>query len=75
MLSVSSVIVLRRTRPDLPRPFRTPGYPAVPLLFLLGTGLLTTAAFTQRPEASIYSLLTILSGVPVYYLLYGRSGR
>jgi APA family basic amino acid/polyamine antiporter len=75
MLSVGSVLVLRRTRPDLPRPFRTPGFPAVPLVFLAGTGLLTAAAFAQRPAASLYSLLTILAGVPVYYLVFRRPAR
>ncbi|MFO0892151.1 MAG: amino acid permease [Isosphaeraceae bacterium] len=75
MLAVSSVLVLRRTRPDLHRPFRTPGFPVVPLIFLVGTGLLTAAAFAQRPMASLYSLLTILAGVPVYYALFRREGR
>lgn len=74
MLAVGSVIVLRRTRPDLPRPFRTPGYPATPLLFLAGTALLTAAAFSERPVPSLYSLLTILAGVPVYYLVFRRPG-
>jgi APA family basic amino acid/polyamine antiporter len=74
MLSVSTVIVLRTTRPDLPRPFRTPGYPLVPAAFLIGTACLTVAAFFQRPWPSLYSLLTILAGVPVFYLL-PRSGR
>ena len=43
MLTVSAVYVLRRRRPDLPRPFRTPGYPLVPAVYLVGTGLLTAA--------------------------------
>ena len=68
ILGVSTVIVLRHTRPDLDRPFRTPGYPIVPAIFLIGTTLLTIAAFLQRPLPSLYSLLTILAGVPVYYL-------
>ena len=38
MLAVSSIYVLRWTRPDLPRPFRTPGYPIVPAIFLIGHG-------------------------------------
>ena len=69
MLSVSTVIVLRHTKPDLDRPFRTPGYPVVPAVFLIGTALLTIAAFLERPMPSLYSLLTILAGVPVYYLV------
>lgn len=68
MLSVSSIFVLRRTQPDLPRPFRTPGYPFVPALFLVATTLLTCAAFYNRRAVSLYSLLSILTGIPVYYL-------
>jgi len=69
MLSVSTVMVLRHTRPDLHRPFRTPGYPVVPIIFLIGTILLTIAAFLERPLPSLYSLLTILAGIPVHYLV------
>jgi APA family basic amino acid/polyamine antiporter len=68
MLSVSSIYVLRRTRPNLPRPFRTPGYPIVPAIFILGSGALTAAAFHKRTDVSLYSLLSILAGIPVYYL-------
>jgi basic amino acid/polyamine antiporter, APA family len=68
MLTVSAVYVLRRRRPDLPRPFRTPGYPFVPAIYLVGTGLLTAAVFYERPVISSISLLSIAAGVPVYYL-------
>jgi APA family basic amino acid/polyamine antiporter len=75
MLSVSSVIVLRTMRPELLRPFKTPGYPIVPAIFLIGTGCLTVAAFLQRPWPSLYSLLTILTGIPVFYLVLGRRDK
>jgi basic amino acid/polyamine antiporter, APA family len=68
MLSVSSVYVLRRTRPDLPRPFRVPGYPIVPAIFLIVTSGLTIAAFAERPWVSLFSLLSILAGLPVGYV-------
>ena len=68
MLSVSSVYMLRYKRPDLHRPFRTPGYPVTPAVFLIVTAALTVAAFVSRPEVSTYSLLSIAAGVPVYYL-------
>jgi APA family basic amino acid/polyamine antiporter len=68
MLTVAAVYVLRRRRPDLPRPFRTPGYPLVPAVFLVGTGLLTAAVCYERPVVSSISLLSIAAGVPVYYL-------
>ena len=68
MLSMSSIYILRRSRPDLPRPFRTPGYPITPAVYLVLTGLMTLAAFSQRPKVSAYALASILAGVPVYYL-------
>jgi basic amino acid/polyamine antiporter, APA family len=68
MLAVGAIYVLRRTRPDLPRPFRTPGYPITPAVYLVLTAALTYAAFMQRREASTYSLLSILAGIPIYYL-------
>jgi APA family basic amino acid/polyamine antiporter len=69
MLSVSTIYVLRRKRPDLPRPFRTPGYPFTPAAFLLITAALTVAAFAERPVVSLCSLLSILAGIPIYYLV------
>jgi APA family basic amino acid/polyamine antiporter len=73
MLAMSSIFILRRTRPDLPRPFRTPGYPFTPAVYLGLTGLLTAAAFRQRPEVSCAALGSILAGIPVYYLwIWGK---
>ncbi len=68
MLAMSSIFILRRKRPDLPRPFRTPGYPITPAIYLILTGLMTLAVFAKRPEVSAYAILSILAGVPVYYL-------
>jgi basic amino acid/polyamine antiporter, APA family len=67
MLTVSAVFVLRIRRPDLPRPFRTPGYPFVPGVYLLGTGILTAAVIHERTAVAAYSILSILAGVPFYY--------
>jgi APA family basic amino acid/polyamine antiporter len=74
MLAMSSIYVLRYRRPDLPRPFRTPGYPVTPAIYLVLTGLLTFATFHDRPAVSSYALLSILAGVPVYYLWRGKTG-
>jgi basic amino acid/polyamine antiporter, APA family len=74
MLAMSAIFILRRNRPDLPRPFRTPGYPLTPAVYLGLTGLLTGAAFYQRALVSATALASILSGVPVYYLWKGIPG-
>jgi APA family basic amino acid/polyamine antiporter len=75
MLAMSSIFVLRRRRPDLPRPFRTPGYPVTPALYLILTGAMTVSAFRQRTAISSYALLSILAGVPFYYLWRAGGGR
>jgi APA family basic amino acid/polyamine antiporter len=71
MLTVGAVFVLRVRRPELPRPFRTPGYPLVPAVYLLGTGLLTAAVAWERPVVAAVSAATIAAGVPVAWL-WGR---
>jgi basic amino acid/polyamine antiporter, APA family len=72
MLAMSSIFVLRWKRPELPRPFRTPGYPLTPAVYLGMTSLLTGAAFYQRPQVSAAALGSILTGIPVYYLWKGE---
>jgi len=61
---------LRTKRPDLPRPVRAPGYPILPALYVVLTGLIAVDLVIQ-PATRTYSmlgLLLVLIGVPVYYL-------
>jgi amino acid transporter len=73
-LAVAAVFVLRRIRPDLPRPYRTWGYPVVPLLFLLASvGMVLNALWTDPLNTGI-TFGIILAGVPVYLAWRARSG-
>lgn len=66
-LAVAAVFVLRRTRPDMPRPYRTWGYPVVPILFLLASvGMVVNALWTDPVNTGV-TFGIILAGVPVYY--------
>jgi amino acid transporter len=67
-LAVAAVFVLRRTRPDLERPYRTWGYPVVPLLFLLASVAMVVNALVTNTRDTAVTLLITLAGVPVYYL-------
>ena len=67
-LAVGAVFVLRRRRPDLERPYRAWGYPAIPALFLLGSLLLLGNYLVTEPGAFAIDVGVILTGVPVYYL-------
>jgi APA family basic amino acid/polyamine antiporter len=73
-LGVAAVFVLRRRRPEADRPYRTWGYPVVPLLFLLASVYLLGNYMVTEPRIFGADLLVILVGVPVY-AIWGRQGR
>ena len=64
-LMVAGVIVLRRTRPDVPRPYRMWGYPVTPLLFVAITGWFVVNMLITRPGPSFAGLGLIALGFPI----------
>jgi APA family basic amino acid/polyamine antiporter len=64
-LAVGAVVVLRRTEPDLPRPFRVPGFPAVPLIFIAAAFALVANTLVSNPRESAFGLAFIALGIPV----------
>lgn len=66
-LAVAAVFVLRRRRPDLPRPYRTWGYPVVPAVFLVASLFLLGNYLLTRPQAFLTDVGVILSGIPVLW--------
>jgi basic amino acid/polyamine antiporter, APA family len=67
-LAVAGVFILRRTQPQLPRPYRVFGYPLVPLVFLVASVLMMGNALITAPRDTGFTLLVIAVGVPVYWL-------
>ena len=67
-LAVAGVLVLRRTRPELARPYRTPWYPVVPLIFIAGTLWVVGSALVARPMTTLGGIVLTLIGLPVYAL-------
>jgi APA family basic amino acid/polyamine antiporter len=66
-MATASVIVLRKKRPDLARPYRTLGYPVVPVMFVFVAILLIYYTLQNSPRESILGLVFILSGLPFYW--------
>jgi APA family basic amino acid/polyamine antiporter len=64
--TAGSVIVLRIKRPDVERPYRVPGYPIVPLLFILTSTALVVSTIVQSPVESLAGLALLAIGVPAY---------
>jgi APA family basic amino acid/polyamine antiporter len=67
-LTVLGVIVLRVLRPDLPRPYRTWGYPVTPIIFLAVTLFTMYYQLTERPLQSLAGLATMFAGLLLYFI-------
>jgi APA family basic amino acid/polyamine antiporter len=58
---------LRRTRPAAPRPYRTWGYPIVPVVFIGGSMAFVVNTLMERPTESMIGLGLVALGLPVYW--------
>ena len=72
-LSVAALFRLRRTRPDLPRPYRVAGYPVVPTIFVIGVSWFVINALISDPISTIATLALIAIGVPIYFFSFSRA--
>jgi APA family basic amino acid/polyamine antiporter len=72
ILVAGSVFIFRRRQPDAERPYRTWGYPVVPIVFLISSTWLIFMTILNAPRQSAIGLGLILLGLPVYWLLRRR---
>jgi basic amino acid/polyamine antiporter, APA family len=72
LFAIAAVFVLRRKMADAPRPYRTPGYPWVPLVFVVGTFVslvvINVNAWLKGDYAPSVGLGIVLAGFPVYWI-------
>jgi basic amino acid/polyamine antiporter, APA family len=66
MISASTIFVFRRRDPNVPRPYRMFGYPFLPAVFIAAAGFLLYYTFREDWPNSLYGLLVILAGIPVF---------
>ena len=72
-MTAAAVFILRRRRPDLPRPYRTWGYPVVPALFILACLLLVGNTLKESPVESLVGLGLVALGLPAYAMFRRRN--
>ena len=72
-LGALSIFVFRRREPDAPRPFRVPGYPLTPILFVLASSAIVLNTLVTQPSRALVGIAGVLSGVPVYLLWRRRT--
>jgi APA family basic amino acid/polyamine antiporter len=74
-LGAIAVIVLRRTQPDIPRPYKAWGYPWVPVVFCAIGGLIVINTVVNDFKNSFWGLLVVLTGVPAYLFWTHRNPK
>jgi APA family basic amino acid/polyamine antiporter len=67
-LTTLALFRLRRTRPDLPRPYRAIGYPVLPGIYMIAATALAIALLFAKPVYTFSGLALVVLGVPVYYV-------
>ena len=67
-LGAAAVIVLRVKRPDAERPFRVPGYPFTPALFVLAAALIVLNTIVSQPVQSALGIGVVMLGAPAYLI-------
>jgi len=75
VLTTVSLFVLRRKRPDAPRPYRAIGYPVIPALYIASASLILLVLLLYKTQTTWPGLLIVLAGVPAYFLWHRRGGR
>lgn len=67
-----ALFILRRRSPDIARPYRTLGYPLVPIIFILAYSAIALEIGRANPWTSLLGICIVLSGLPFYYWWYSR---
>lgn len=69
MLLFAAVFILRKRAPEMPRPYKVPLYPWVPLIAMLGGGFILVMTLVTTPGLALTGIGVTVIGVPVYYYM------
>jgi APA family basic amino acid/polyamine antiporter len=72
-LAAASIFVYRRKMPNVARPYRVPGYPFTPAIFVLAATALVVNTILSRPRGAAEGLGIVLLGLPVYFFWRSKS--
>ena len=72
VLTIAGIFILRKTKPDMPRPYKALGYPFAPGFFIIASAGAIVAEAMRVPETTAAGLAVIAAGVPVYFVFAAR---
>ena len=68
ILTLVGLFVLRRTRPNAPRPYRAAGYPVLPAIYIFLAIFIEAVLLRYKPQYTWPGLIIVLLGIPVYFV-------
>jgi basic amino acid/polyamine antiporter, APA family len=74
-LTAFAVVVLRRKKPELPRPYRVIGYPLVPAVFVVTAAWFILNTLLEKPVQAGWGSLIVVLGMPVYWIWKGADNK
>jgi APA family basic amino acid/polyamine antiporter len=75
IFTIAGLFILRRKKPDMPRPYKALGYPVIPMLYILLALAFCISLLIYKTRYSTYGLLIVLAGIPLYYLAMMGKGK
>ena len=76
-LTILAIFILRKKRPDIPRPYKAFGYPFIPAIYILTTVTIMVILLKYKPNYTFPGLAIVLLGIPVFFLWkkYNKNGN
>ena len=74
ILTIAGLFVLRRTRPDVDRPYKAVGYPVLPAIYIVMAIYIDLVLLRYKPQYTWPGLIIVLIGIPVYFVWTRRAG-
>jgi APA family basic amino acid/polyamine antiporter len=74
-LTIAGIFILRRKRPDAPRPYRAFGYPFLPFIYIVMGVTFCTLLIIYKPTFTWPGLIITLIGIPIYFVAMARGGK
>jgi basic amino acid/polyamine antiporter, APA family len=68
ILTIAGIFRLRKTRPNVERPYKAFGYPVIPLLYIVGASVILLVLFIYQTATTWPGLIIVLTGIPVYFV-------
>ncbi len=75
IMTIAAIFRLRRTQPDLPRPYKAFGYPVIPFLYILVAATICVVLIYQKPLYTSIGLGIVVVGIPIYFYLQNKAEK